>query len=170
MPGDDEERGGKPFTGKAGKFLDGCLADHGITREHVFLTNILRCRACNITGSKKENRPPTEEEATACLNWLDKTVKIINPVLILCLGSPATNVASNHREIITYNPNLKITKYRGTFFKSRWGIEAISSIHPSFVIRQQGKDFEQAKEWLLEDIHAAKKRTIELVKKKIEMY
>lgn len=78
-PGEDEDKKGEPFVGKAGQLLDKILDSIAFTRDEVFIGNILKCRPPN-------NRDPQPEEVELCLPYLMSQIKIIKPVLILALG------------------------------------------------------------------------------------
>src|SRR5204862_3933031 len=62
-PGQNEDATGRPFVGRSGVLLDQCLRENGITRKHIYICNILRCRACVVEAGRLKNRPPTPEEA-----------------------------------------------------------------------------------------------------------
>ncbi|MDV3103227.1 type-4 uracil-DNA glycosylase [Thermococcus waiotapuensis] len=78
-PGYWEDQEGLPFVGRAGKILDGLLETIGLSREEVYITNIVKCRP-------PENRDPTEEEIRACAPYLDSQIDIIRPKVIVPLG------------------------------------------------------------------------------------
>ena len=81
-PGAEEDKQGRPFVGRAGMLLDKMLAAIGLDREQVYIANIVKCRP-------PENRTPAETEAKACLPFLRRQVKLINPRIIVCLGATA---------------------------------------------------------------------------------
>lgn len=82
-PGAKEDATGLPFVGAAGKFLDEMLADSGMKREDVFITNIVKCRP-------PENRDPLPEEKDICTTlYLDEQISLINPLLVVMLGRHA---------------------------------------------------------------------------------
>ncbi|NJE85324.1 uracil-DNA glycosylase [Thermococcus sp. CX2] len=78
-PGYWEDQKGLPFVGRAGKVLDELLAEIGLKREDVYITNIVKCRP-------PDNRDPTEEEIKACSPYLDRQIDIIKPKVIVPLG------------------------------------------------------------------------------------
>jgi len=78
-PGFHENQQGKPFVGQAGKFLDELLANAGVKREEVFITNVVKCRPPG-------NRDPQPEELEACGKYLDRQIELINPKIIVTLG------------------------------------------------------------------------------------
>ncbi|MGD9555749.1 MAG: uracil-DNA glycosylase [Mangrovibacterium sp.] len=82
-PGRDEDMQGRPFVGKSGQMLDKILAACGFNRqEHVFISNIVKCRP-------PDNRVPTQQEAAACIHWLDKQIELLDPKILILLGSTA---------------------------------------------------------------------------------
>jgi len=83
-PGEEEDKQGRPFVGRAGKILDKMLERVGIKREEVFITNIVKCRP-------PQNREPMDDEAKVCIkNYLEKQISLISPKIILLLGNVAT--------------------------------------------------------------------------------
>ncbi len=84
-PGSNESKTGRPFCGRAGKVLDELLESAGIKREEVYITNILKDRPPN-------NRDPLPQEIKACLPFLKRQIKIIDPKVVGCLGRHAMNL------------------------------------------------------------------------------
>jgi len=92
-PGEEEDRQGRPFVGKAGKILNEILEENNIEREKVFITNIVKCRPPG-------NREPTDEESKICMeNYLYKQIELISPKIILLLGSVATKNLLNIKSV-----------------------------------------------------------------------
>jgi len=83
-PGEDEDRSGRPFVGKAGKFLDEMLPLAGVVRKSVYITNVVKCRP-------PKNRQPIEDEINKCIGHLAKEIVDINPSIIILLGQTACN-------------------------------------------------------------------------------
>src|SRR5438445_11251800 len=69
-PGQHEDATGLPFVGRAGALLDQALRENGMTRKHVYICNILKCRACLFDAGRIQNRPPRIDEIDACSRWL----------------------------------------------------------------------------------------------------
>jgi len=88
-PGRQEDLEGRPFVGRAGKFLDECLQSIGLNREQVFITNIVKCRPTEKAGNWVKDRKPTTEEIAACKPYLDKQVELLKPEVICMLGDTA---------------------------------------------------------------------------------
>ena len=83
-PGSNEDKSGKPFVGLAGQFLDDLLSSIGLSRQDVFITNLVKCRPPN-------NRDPFPNEISACSNFLDAQIETIKPLVIVPLGRHALN-------------------------------------------------------------------------------
>ena len=96
-PGFHEDRQGRPFVGAAGKFLDELLASIGLTREDVYICNVIKCRP-------PSNRDPQPDEMAACKPFLDKQIELVRPKLIVTLG---------RFSMARYFPNTKITRIHG---------------------------------------------------------
>lgn len=102
-PGRTEDVKGEPFVGAAGKKLTVMLERHGILRDSVYITNVVKCRPPN-------NRVPTEEERKTCIKYLEEEIKTINPKIICVLGNTASNsvlgqgeITKNHGQVIHRN-------------------------------------------------------------------
>lgn len=119
-PGAEEDASGRPFVGKAGKYLDSWLrAIHLDRTEHVFIANIVKCRP-------PENRNPSEQEAAACIPYLKRQIALVKPDVILCVGK----VAANHllqTEDALHAMRSTIHRYEG--------IPVIVTYHPAAVLR-----------------------------------
>lgn len=122
-PGKQEDEMGQPFVGAAGNLLDKIFAAAGIERDEVFVTNVAKCRPPN-------NRFPRPEEVSACRTFLDAQIKLIQPLIIVCLGALAAQTL--------INPQVKITRIRGQWFE-RDGIKIIPTFHPAALLRDPSK-------------------------------
>lgn len=154
-PGEEEDATGIPFVGRAGKLLDRVLLENAITRKWVYICNTVKCRAHLSDGRRTRNRPPSAEEMAACWPWLEQQLKLIRPVVILCLGSPASNTI--------IHKDFKITQERGIWFTDNalapW---VMASWHPAYVLRQGGDAYTRARGELVADIDLCRKKIIEL--------
>jgi DNA polymerase len=156
-PGETEDATGRPFVGRAGKLLDEVLAENGMTRQHVYICNVLKCRAALAENGRLKNRPPRVEEAAACRGWLDTQLRVIQPTVILCLGSPAANAL--------IHPNFAITRERGQWFhQSPSAPWMMAALHPAYILRQHGTEFDAARASLARDVGAARLKIVELRK------
>jgi len=152
-PGATEDATGRPFVGRAGQLLDQALRENGITRKHIYICNVLKCRASIVENGSVRNRPPKISEINACLPWLRKQLEIIKPIVILCLGAPAAN------QII--HKDFRMTKERGIWFTSPYARYAMAALHPAYILRQVGSEFQEARASLVADIAAARRKVIE---------
>ena len=118
-PGFEEDRKGEPFVGPAGQLLDRIIAACGMKRQQVYICNILRCRPPG-------NRLPLPDEAHNCREYLERTLELIRPRYICCLGACA---AQN-----LLGSTLSIGKLRGRFHDYR-GIPVLCTYHPAYLLR-----------------------------------
>jgi DNA polymerase len=128
-PGREEDLQGKPFVGKAGKYLTDVLKRIGVERSDVYITNVLKCRPPN-------NRDPKPEEISACKPHLIKQLETIKPDVIVCLGRFSADVILNE-----FGLGFKgISKDRGKVFEvERWGkvVKILPTYHPAAVLRNK---------------------------------
>ena len=123
-PGANEDKEGLPFVGRAGQLLDKMLLSISLNRRNVYITNVVNYRP-------PENRKPTDEEITRYLPYLTKHIEIINPKILILLGSTALNAIIGNQEVIS--------KARGKWIKKKIGdcsTLIIASFHPAFLMRQ----------------------------------
>lgn len=88
-PGKSEDIEGRPFVGRAGRFLEESLQSIGLRREDVFIANVLKCRPIELAGNSIRDRRPTEEEVAVCSPYLDKQIELVDPKVICPLGDTA---------------------------------------------------------------------------------
>ena len=122
-PGADEDIQGIPFVGKAGKLMDKAFEGIGINREEVYIANIVKCRPPN-------NRNPENDEAESCREYLESQIKLVNPEIIVLLGSVAL------KNIL--GKEYGITASRGKWF-DRNGIKYMPTFHPAALLRDDTK-------------------------------
>jgi uracil-DNA glycosylase family 4 len=122
-PGYHEDKTGRPFVGRAGELFDRMLEAIDLSREEVYIANIVKCRPPN-------NRNPLEEESKICIEFLRWQVKIIDPDIIICLGAVAA------RNVI--DKDFKITQNRGLWYK-RGKFNIMATYHPAALLRDNSK-------------------------------
>lgn len=122
-PGADEDIQGIPFVGKAGQLMDKAFQGIGIKREEVYIANIVKCRPPN-------NRNPEHDEADCCKEYLEAQIKLVNPEIIILLGSVAL------KNIL--GKEYGITASRGKWFE-RDGIKYLPTFHPAALLRDDTK-------------------------------
>jgi DNA polymerase len=132
-PGEQEDLKGEPFVGRAGQLLTQLIEGIGLTRDDVYIANVVKCRPPG-------NRDPQPDEIAACAPWLDRQLELIRPRVIVTLGTFATKLLLDTKE--------GITKLRGREFPfSRAGVDAnlLPTLHPSAVLRSGGKALAEAR-------------------------
>ncbi|MCL5877227.1 MAG: uracil-DNA glycosylase [Candidatus Bathyarchaeota archaeon] len=111
-PGADEDEQGRPFVGRAGKYLTKTLAEFGIKREDVYITNIVK-------HTSPQNRKPYPDEVEACLPYLSEQIGIIKPKIIVLLGASAKDTPRvegiQYFEVIHPSAAMRFTKMRQRF-------------------------------------------------------
>jgi uracil-DNA glycosylase family 4 len=118
-PGADEDKQGEPFVGRAGKLLNDIIKAMTLTREEIYICNILRCRPPG-------NRNPSPTEAGNCREFLDGQIETVNPEYIVCWGSVAAKNLLDTDEAIG--------KMRGQFYDYN-GAKVLCTYHPSYLLR-----------------------------------
>lgn len=122
-PGADEDIEGEPFVGKAGKLMNQAFTGLGISRNNIYIANIVKCRPPN-------NRTPLKEEANACLDYLRNQVMLIKPKIIVLLGNTAL------KNIL--GEEYGITSSRGNWIEKK-GIKYMPTFHPAALLRDESK-------------------------------
>jgi uracil-DNA glycosylase family 4 len=144
-PGANEDMEGMPFIGRAGHLLDKMLESINLSRKSVYITNVVNYRP-------PENRSPTEEEIQKYIPFLIRHIEIINPKILLLLGSTALNTIIGNDEVISNVRGKWIEKEIG---KCKTSI--IASFHPAFLIRQPTQ---KAMSWV--DLKMIRKKILDL--------
>ena len=124
-PGRGEDRQGRPFVGRAGKFLEELLKEAGLDRDQVFIGNVLKCRP----SENGQDRRPTEEEIEACSAYLDRQIELVKPQIICTLGDVATKYIFKK-----YGLGIKsISRIHGAIFATNT-LKIIPAYHPAAVL------------------------------------
>ncbi len=140
-PGEQEDLSGTPFVGRAGQLLDKYLYAVDIPRESVYIANILKCRP-------PKNRDPLPAEEDACMDFLRRQVKLINPKIIVCLGRIAA--------MRLIRDDYRITKEHGEWVE-RGNFLITAVYHPALLLRDP-----RHKEEMLEDMKKIKSKLDEI--------
>ncbi|MDD3819120.1 MAG: uracil-DNA glycosylase [Actinomycetota bacterium] len=141
-PGGDEDREGLPFIGRAGQLFTRILQSVQIERKDVFITNIVKCRP-------PQNRNPNKSEIEICLPYLESQIALINPRIIVTLGSVPTKCLLNTDDAIS--------RLRGQWFPWLGGIKIFPMFHPSYLLRHQEATPGSPKELTWRDIQELKR-------------
>jgi uracil-DNA glycosylase family 4 len=129
-PGEQEDRQGIPFVGRAGQLLTRLIEGLGFTRDDVYIANVVKCRPPG-------NRDPLPAEIEACRPYLEAQLDFLDPKVVVTLGNFATKLLLDTRE--------GITKLRGREFPFRDRVVLIPALHPSAVLRNGGAALAQAR-------------------------
>ena len=122
-PGEQEDRTGRPFVGRAGQLLDDMLAMIDLKREKVFIGNMVKCRP-------PQNRDPLNIEQEACIGYLRNQVALLKPKIIVCLGRIAA--------MKLIKEDFKITREHGQWIEKA-GVWMMAMYHPSALLRDPRK-------------------------------
>lgn len=132
IPGDEEDRQGRPFVGPAGKLLDRTLVDVGLCRSDVYLTNVVKHFSWQPRGKRRLHKKPRRIEVLSCRAWIDAELLIVRPKVVVCLGATAAQVLLGNK--------YRISRHRGevvSFVSAGLdtSIAAVASWHPSAILR-----------------------------------
>jgi len=127
QPGDQEDLQGKPFVGPAGQMFDRALAEAGIDRSRVYVTNAVKHFKFEPRGKRRIHKKPNNNEIEACHWWLENEFRLLKPQLAVALGATAARALTGH--------DVTISKTRGRLTTMREGIEGFITVHPSFLLR-----------------------------------
>jgi DNA polymerase len=145
QPGDQEDLQGAPFVGPAGEVFDRALAEAGLARERLYVTNAVKHFKFELRGKRRIHQTPRASELNACRPWLEAELALIKPDVLVCLGATAARAI--------FGDKFRITRDRGQFATTRWAARTIATYHPSAVLRGE-TEAQQAELYamLLEDL------------------
>jgi DNA polymerase len=135
VPGDQEDLQGAPFVGPAGEVLDRALAQAGLPREEVYVTNAVKHFKFVRTPKRRIHQTPNASEIGACRPWLEAELAIIHPQVLVCLGATASKAL--------LGPDFRITRDRGRFLETAWVPKLLATYHPSAVLRAEDEAGQQ---------------------------
>jgi DNA polymerase len=132
QPGNDEDLRGRPFVGPAGRILDRAIADAGLDRFMIFVTNAVKHFKFEQRGKRRLHKRPNAYEIDRCRWWLDQERALIRPELVVALGATAARGVLGR--------TVTIGKVRGEILSEEGGGSVLVTIHPSYLLRIQGDD------------------------------
>jgi uracil-DNA glycosylase family protein len=132
QPGDKEDLAGRPFVGPSGTLLDNALAEAGIDRAKVYVTNVVKHFKWEPRGKRRIHKKPNAVEITACRPWLESEIRVIQPRAIICLGSTAAQAI--------LGPKFRVSVQRGQFVDSNLAEYVTATVHPSSILRAPGDE------------------------------
>ena len=127
QPGHEEDLAGRPFVGPAGNLLDRALAEAGIDRGDVYVTNVVKHFKWEPRGTRRIHAKPNQAEIGACLPWLQAELDVTRPEVVVCLGATAAQAL--------LGPRFRVTKERGRWVKAAWAERVLATVHPAAILR-----------------------------------
>jgi uracil-DNA glycosylase len=127
VPGDQEDRQGKPFVGPAGRLIDEALEQAGIDRQAAYVTNAVKHFKYVVRGKRRLHQKPTSREISACRPWLIAEIEAIHPKVIVCLGATAAQSLLGKQ--------FRLTQELGKFQTTEWAPWTTATYHPAAILR-----------------------------------
>jgi DNA polymerase len=127
QPGDQEDLAGKPFVGPAGRLLDRALAQAGLLRDALYVTNAVKHFKYELRGQRRLHKKPIEAEIAACHDWLAREIALVQPELIVALGATAVRSITGQ--------TLAIERHRGRIVQHDGQPDLLITVHPSYLLR-----------------------------------
>jgi uracil-DNA glycosylase len=127
QPGDQEDLAGRPFVGPAGLLLDRALAEAGIDRRKVYVTNVVKHFKWEPRGKRRIHAKPNASEISACRPWLEVEIALVKPRTIVCLGATAAQALLGR--------SFKVSQQRGQVVPSPLAPRVMATVHPSSILR-----------------------------------
>jgi uracil-DNA glycosylase len=127
QPGNREDLEGRPFVGPAGKLLDDALAQAGIDRKQVYVTNIVKHFNSTAQGKLRIHKRPNAEEIAACRPWLEAEIIQVGPKVVVCLGAVAAQALISR--------DFRVSDQRVEMMKSLLAPLITATVHPSSILR-----------------------------------
>jgi DNA polymerase len=149
QPGDQEDRAGRPFVGPAGRLLDDALAEAGIDRDDVYLTNAVKHFKWKARGKRRIHDKPSWGEVGACRPWLDGELAAVEPRVLVLLGATAAQGLLGR--------SFRVTQSRGVPLEDT-GLapHVLATVHPSSILRERDDDARHAARGaFVDDLRAA---------------
>jgi DNA polymerase len=127
QPGDQEDLAGRPFVGPAGRLLDKALAQAGLDRKRLYITNAVKHFKNEPRGKRRLHKTPAAGEIVACRWWLDQERRRVAPRVILALGATAAQAV--------FGRSIPILASRGQSFDLGGGTLGLVTLHPAYILR-----------------------------------
>jgi DNA polymerase len=127
QPGDQEDRQGAPFVGPAGEVFDRALAEVGLARDRLYVTNVVKHFKFVERGRRRIHQTPRAAEINACRPWVEAELAAIGPDTLVCLGATAARAL--------LGADFRLMQQRGRWVESRWAPRTMATLHPSAVLR-----------------------------------
>ncbi len=141
QPGDQEDLRGRPFVGPAGQLFDRAIARLGWPREQLWVTNAVKHFKFELRGKRRIHKTPSQQEAAACLHWLESEIALVQPKALIALGATAARALLGRP--------VAVMRERGQWHKGPRGEQVLVTLHPSALLRGDPAQHDAAyAEWL----------------------
>jgi len=147
QPGDQEDLQGRPFVGPAGQLLARALEELAIPRREVYITNAVKHFKFELRGKRRIHKTPAQQEAAACLHWLEREIELVDPGALVALGATAA------RQLM--GTTISVLRERGRWLVRSDGRRVLITLHPSALLRVEPEDKAAAYAAWLADLHHA---------------
>jgi DNA polymerase len=145
QPGDQEDRQGHPFVGPAGQLLDAGLAEVGIDRSRVYVTNSVKhFKFVVIERGRRLHKKPSAGEVRACNPWLQEEIRLVKPRVVVALGATAAQALLGKQ--------FRVTQDRGKPIRTDFAEAVVATVHPSAVLRAPADAREEARREFFADL------------------
>jgi uracil-DNA glycosylase family protein len=148
QPGDQEDRQGRPFIGPAGQLLDRALAEAGLPREQLFVSNAVKHFKFEPRGKRRIHKSPGQREAAACQHWLEDEIELVQPEALVALGARAAHSLVGRA--------VSVTQERGHWLPRVDGRKVLITLHPSALLRLPPEERESAVALFVQDLKKAR--------------
>src|SRR5262249_29416331 len=132
QPGDQEDRAGHSFVGPAGSMLERALAEAGISRKDLSVTNAVKHFKWESQGKRRKHKKPSAIEIAACRPWIEAEVRVLEPHVIVCLGVTAAQSV--------FGKGVRLHEMRGRISETVLSPHVLVTVHPSAILRHPDKD------------------------------
>lgn len=149
QPGDEEDLKGRPFVGPAGRLLDELLAEAGIDRKRVYVTNAVKHFKWEPRGKRRIHKTPAQQEVVACEVWLRGELARLEPAVVVALGATALRALSADAG--------PVGKSRGEWLTTNEGLPLVATWHPSALLRARDESVTKMRAEVIEDLRRALK-------------
>ncbi len=147
VPGDQEDRIGRPFVGPAGRLLDEALEQAGIDRKLAYVTNVVKHFKWQARGKRRIHQKPNAAEIAACRPWLDAELALLQPKILVCLGAVAAQALLGRQ--------FRVSRDRGVPVDSDLAPFVMATVHPSSILRSDDRETEMKR--FVEDLRQVAK-------------
>jgi len=147
QPGDQEDLRGRPFVGPAGQLLDRAFRELGWPRDAAYVTNAVKHFKFELRGKRRIHKTPAQQEAAACLHWLESEIELVQPEALVALGATAARQVSGRV--------VAVMRERGTWIRRSDGRRVLITLHPSALLRTDASERDAAYAAWLDDLRHA---------------